>query len=109
MDLKKTLFNTIGEIKTPERKLNVLFPLSAVIVLGAVVWFLFNSDNNNKAEQIKDFKEQVIELRQDITILRHEKDSLIFKSINDKAETIKKLGEIIEKQEKQKVILRNLK
>lgn len=109
MDLKKNLFKTIGEIKTPERKLNVLMPVMVVICLAGVVYFLYTQLSDNGKSQLNDCKTENTILKNEKNALLHEKDSVIFRSISDKAETIRKLSEIIEKQEKQKKILRNLK
>lgn len=104
--LKKNLFNTISEIKTPERKLNVLMPVMAVFTLAGFSYFLFSILNSTRKQDIIDCKIEKDELRKENVVLKHERDSIVYLWYNEKNETIKQLETIIKKQNEQKKLMR---
>ena len=99
---KKNLFNAINEIETPERKLNVLMPVMALMVVASVVYSLYTKLDHNNQGVLDDCKGEVIELKKENKALVHANDSLIYKAIDDKQQTINKLKILINQQEKQK-------
>lgn len=103
---KRNLLNIIAEIKTPERKLNVLMPVMAVFTLVGIVYVLFNIVQDNRKNEMIDCKTEKGELKKENVRLKHENDSIIFQWYNEKNQTIKQLETIIKKQNEQKKLMR---
>lgn len=103
---KNKLLETIGEIKTPERKLNVLMPVMAMLALAGVVYFLYNQGTDNGKQRLKEKDDIIMQKTDENLMLRHVNDSLIIKIYNMNIESILKLEHLMSIQEEQKKQLR---
>lgn len=103
---KNRLLNTIGEIKTPERKLNVLMPVLALLALAGVVYFMYNQITDTGKQRLNEKDSMIIQVSKDNIVLRRTNDSLIIVIFNMNYETIHKLELLMKVQDEQKNQLR---
>lgn len=111
----KDIKETIGQIKNPDRKLNLLFLLSAIFALTTVITILYKSSSSKQEEQVIYLNQRILDQRQNfknrksedsvkIIRLEYEKDSLIKEILNitilrynDKNETVTELKQYLKK------------
>lgn len=109
---KNLLGKALSELPTSTR-LIVLMPIIALIAVCTFATKLWVQSGNRNTADIKAKDEQILYLKKQVEIRDHiielkdyRNDSLVARAYNDKVETNRKLELIIEKQDKQKNLLR---
>lgn len=105
---KKLLGTTLGSLP-PRERLNILLPIIALFVLATVITGMWSKIGAQASYDLKEKDVQIQFWQHQSELKDHKIDSLVNKSYNDKIETNKELRIIIEHQNNQKQLLRNLK
>lgn len=103
------LSSDISKIKSPEQRVNVRSLILAIIALSGVAYFLYTKIDNGDKIRFQEKDNIILEYRNEVIDCSHKYDSLLLQMFIKNSEIVKKLEDVIKRQEEQKKQLRNIK